>query len=148
MKNYKNLLQRVLKQGSPHTDRTGVGTIRVFGETLKFDLTEGFPVLSLRKAPWKSAIAEMIGFVNAFDHVDQFKEIGCKFWDKNAEDWGQGGYLGRIYGVQARKWRTNNENEYYDQLQSTLDELKYNPDSRRLIVSHWRPDEFHDMALS
>jgi thymidylate synthase len=149
MKNYNELLERVLTQGTLHMDRTGVGTRRIFGAMLEFDLTEGFPVITTRKAPWRSAIAEMVGFINAFRYVKQFEAIGCKFWGANAKDWAGsfgGGYLGRIYGVQAREW-DDGSLEQYDQLKAVLDELRTNPDSRRLLVTHWRPDEFDSMAL-
>lgn len=152
MENYKNLLARILAEGKEHTDRTGVGTVRIFGAMLEFDLAEGFPVLTLRKIPWRSAIAEMIGFVNGFNRASQFEELGCKFWRANAEAWpgnSDGDHLGRIYGVQARRWIDSEDAclEGFDQLGAVLDELQRNPDSRRLLVTHWRPDEFEYMAL-
>jgi len=146
MNNYLALVKKVIQEGDSHTDRTGVGTLRLFGETLAFDLADGFPVLQARKAPWKSAIGEMIGFVNGYNTVEQFEALGCKFWKANAEGWkspyADGDYLGRIYGIQARYW-----NDDYDQLANVFYEIRTNPDSRRLLVTHWRPDEFKYMAL-
>lgn len=149
MNNYVELLEKLLLQGSYHNDRTGVSTIRTFGESLTFDLADGFPVIQCRKAPWKSAIGEMIGFIKGFNTVEQFESLGCKFWKANAEGWkstyADGNYLGRIYGIQARDW--NADSDSYDQLANVFNEIRTNPDSRRLLVTHWRPDEFKYMAL-
>lgn len=146
MKNYVKLLEKVINEGSHHDDRTGVSTVRLFGESLSFDLSDGFPVIQCRKAPWKSAIGEMIGFIKGFNTVEQFESLGCKFWKANAEGWkstyADGDYLGRIYGIQARDW-----NGEYDQLANVFEQIRTNPDSRRLLVTHWRPDEFEYMAL-
>lgn len=149
MRNYMELLSRVYHLGAEHTDRTGVGTIRTFGEVLKFDLADGFPVLAVRKTPWRSAIGEMIAFVRGANTVEEFEELGCKFWKANAEGWdsqlADGNNLGRIYGQQARHWNTGAGT--FDQLASVYSQIKTNPDSRRLLVTHWRPDEFGLMAL-
>lgn len=150
MNNYRDLLAKILAEGSLHTDRTGVGTVRIFGASLEYDLSQGFPVISFRKMPWKGAIGEMIGFVRGANTVEEFELLKCKFWGANAKGWkssqADGNVLGRIYGVQSRWWNTQNGGTY-DQLKNVLDELRSNPDSRRLLVTHWRPDEFKDMAL-
>lgn len=164
MNNYHELLANVLANGSVKTDRTGVGTIGIFGAMLEFDLTDGFPALTTRKIPWKSAIAEQIGFIRGYTNAADFRKLGCKFWDQNAnenEDWLNNRYrkgtddLGEIYGYQARRWEAYKwfgEVDFpaydpYDQLSRVLEELQNNPQSRRLLVSHWRPDRLERMAL-
>jgi thymidylate synthase len=166
MKNYLDLLARILAEGTPHTDRTGVGTRRIFGAMLEFDLTQGFPVDGSRTIPWRSAIGEMCAFINGANKVSQFEAMGCKFWKANADGWqhpmADGEELGAIYGVQSRRWASRflkafkldavegtveSEMQMYDQLAIVLSELKVNPDSRRLLVTHWRPDQLMDMAL-
>jgi thymidylate synthase len=166
MKQYHDLLARILAEGSPHTDRTGVGTRRIFGAMLEFDLTEGFPVDTSRTIPWRSAMGEMCAFINGATTVEQFEAMGCKFWKANAEGWNHphadGNELGAIYGAQARRWVTRHvrklsldaeegsmttEMMLFDQLAAVLNELRGNPDSRRLLVTHWRPDQLADMAL-
>lgn len=166
MRQYHQLLARILAEGTPHTDRTGVGTRRIFGAMLEFDLTEGFPVDSSRTIPWRSAMGEMCAFINGANTVAQFEAMGCKFWKANAEGWNHphadGNELGVIYGVQARKWASRflksfkldavhgtveSEMQTVDQLAEVLTALRENPDSRRLLVTHWRPDQLLDMAL-
>lgn len=150
MKNYLNLVEEVINTGAAHQDRTGVGTRRVFGRTLEFDLAKGFPVLSARRVPWRSAIGEMHAFLNGYNTVEQFESVGCRFWGANAKGWqsdlADGNYLGRIYGQQARAWKTAS-NTRFDQLENVFEQIQNNPNSRRLLVTHWRPDEFDQMAL-
>ena len=162
MKQYQDLLRRVLQTGSRQSNRTGIDTFFVPGEMMKFDLTEGFPVITTRKYDFKKAVAEQIGFINAFTSAADFRALGCPFWDANAnenEAWlnnpNRDGHddLGTIYGFQARNWvhhDYNNENGdlvLHDQFASVINELLINPTSRRLLVSHWRPDQFELMAL-
>jgi thymidylate synthase len=155
MQQYHDLLRHVLQTGSRQSNRTGVDTIFTSGEMLKIDLSEGFPVLTTRKYPWEKPIAEMTGFLNAVTNAKEFRDLGCPFWDANAnenEEWlnnpnrtGQDD-LGPIYGYQSRNW-LRYDGEYLDQFATVLSELFKNPTSRRLMVSHWRPDQFELMAL-
>lgn len=148
MKQYRDILRRVLSEGIPTDDRTGVGTMRVFGEQMRFDLRKGFPAVTYRQIPWRSAIAEQIGFMRGYNTVEQFEALGCKFWRANSDAWAGkkfDGDLGRIYGVQARDWAGHSGP--LDQLKSVYDQIRTNPTSRRMVVSHWRPDELEDMAL-
>lgn len=164
MNNYHELLADVLSRGSTKMDRTGVGTIGLFGVGLEFDLTEGFPALTTRKIPWKSAIGEQIGFIRGYTNAADFRALGCKFWDQNAnenEAWlnnpARRGTddLGEIYGYQARKWAAYTWYDgvdfpvinSHDQLGTVLEALRDSPASRRLLVSHWRPDRLSLMAL-
>ena len=158
MKQLEQLMYDVMMNGTLQSNRTGIDTIGLFGAMLTFDLTEGFPVITTRKAPWKSAIAEQMGFIRAYTSADQFRALGCNFWDANANentDWlsnpNRSGTddLGEIYGHQARHWRSDILAYFYDydQLHTVLNELGTNPQSRRLLVSHWRPDRFVRMAL-
>lgn len=157
MRQLETLMYDVLMKGTRQSNRTGTDTIGLFGAQMRFDLTEGFPVITTRKAPWRSAIAEQIGFIRGYTNAAQFRELGCNFWDANANDnseWlnnpnRQGtDDLGEIYGYQARNWPIQDTNFYkHDQMAYVLNELGANPQSRRLLVSHWRPDRFNHMAL-
>lgn len=151
-----DLMYDVLMNGTRQTNRTGTDTIAKFGAMMTFDLTEGFPVITTRKYPWKSPIAEQIGFMRGYTNAAQFRALGCKFWDANANEnaaWlanpNREGTddLGEIYGFQARHWLTEDKLLGHDQLGTILNELGSNPQSRRLLVSHWRPDRFDYMCL-
>lgn len=144
---YKRLLSKVIKTGTDISDRTGVGTRAIYGEMMRFNLADGFPVGTLRKTAWKSAIGEMIGFMRGYDNAADFRALGCKFWDANALAFSGGDDLGAIYGCQARGWSRSDGNGPLDQLKAVYDQIRDNPTSRRKLVSHWRPDEFHLMAL-
>lgn len=153
MRQYQELLEKVLSEGVNQSDRTGVGTISIAGAMLKFDLTKGFPVVTTRRYPWKAPIAEQTCFIKGKTSAKDFRDAGCKFWDANAAApaWQANPHclgeddLGEIYGVQARRWLTHDG--YHDQFFSVLRELISTPTSRRLLVSHWRPDRFDRMAL-
>ena len=151
MYTYLDLGKKILKQGASHNDRTGVGTRRLFGETLKFDLQDGrhFPLLTTRYAPWKSAINEMLFFLTGSDDIRDLWERGNTYWDANynAESWQQSPYfeeykLGRHYGVQLRQF-----NGRVDQMQRLVEGIGQNPDSRRHIVSMWHPEEIDQVCL-
>lgn len=153
---YKTLLNKVLAEGIETKDRTGVGTLSIFGYQMRFNLMDGFPVIGLRPTPWKSAIAEEIGFQRAYHNANDFKLLGCNFWQANADAWNDSihskgnGDIGRAYGVQARDWRDFDSwsgNQSVDQLKNAYDLIRDNPNSRRIFVSHWRPDELEMMAL-
>lgn len=151
MQNYLLLMRYILSKGTTQSNRTGVNTSMVPGTILKYDLSEGFPVMTTRKAAPKSAMGEMIGFIKGCDNAAQFRALKCKFWDQNAnenKDWlanpnrkGEDD-LGRIYGVQYRDW-----NGELDQLKNAIDLILNNPTSRRILVTAWNPSEFHLMAL-
>lgn len=172
MKQYLDLMQRVLDQGTQQSNRTGVDTIFIAGSMMQFDLADGFPVVTTRKAAWKSAIGEMIGFINGYTNAQQFRDLKCKFWDANAAApaWQANPNckgtddMGVVYGAQARKWDTKHissfivqgddkqinasaEHATFDQLASVIEQIQNNPTSRRLVVSHWRPDQFDAMCL-
>lgn len=155
MKQYLDLMHRVLIDGTRQSNRTGIDTVFLPGDMMKFDLRQGFPVVTTRKAAWKSAIGEMIAFLRADTDIEAFHRLKCKFWDgnANADYWlnnpnnrNPGSDLGEIYGFQWRKF-LREDGSYFDQLESAIDQILHNPTSRRIIVSGWRPDRFDKMAL-
>lgn len=132
MKQYLDLLQKVLDEGIKKTDRTGTGTISYFGPQLRFDLSEGFPLLTTKKLHLKSIIYELLWFLKGDTNIRYLNDHGVKIWN----DWAdENGNLGPVYGAQWRNW--NNEN--IDQIQIVIDQIKNNPDSRRMIVAAWNP---------
>ncbi|PPC99623.1 MAG: thymidylate synthase [Methylotenera sp.] len=154
MKQYHDLLQTILDTGIQQPNRTGIDTLTLPGAMLKFDLREGFPAVTTKKLAFNTMKGELIGFMNAYDSAERFRELGCKIWDANAnknEQWLNSEYrggdddLGRIYGVQWRNWRGPNGD--IDQLVTAILKIKNNPTDRRIIISAWRPDEFEQMAL-
>lgn len=156
MNNYLDLVRDILDNGERTENRTGIATITIYGAMLKFDLAQGFPILTTRQINWKSAFAEMLGFLKGCSNNADFESLGTKVWAQNseAEFWTSNphykgpGDLGRIYGVQARDWRVNNSNDQHiDQLKLVVDLLNKRQDNRRLIVSHWNPGELNQMAL-
>jgi thymidylate synthase len=165
MQQYKDLLTRVLSDGTQQSNRTGVDTIFISGDMMKFDLSQGFPVMTLRQAAWKSAIGEMIGFIGGKTNAADFRALKCKFWDKNANEngidpagnivpnvWLTNPHrkgendLGEIYGHCWRRW-LKEDGTYHDQLFDAINQIVNNPTSRRIIVNSWRPDRFDRMAL-
>jgi len=138
MKNYLALMEKVLSQGDFRVDRTKIGTFALFGETLSFDLTKGFPAVTTKKLFFDSVKAELAGFLEATTRVERMQELGTSIWNANAKN----GELGKIYGYQWRKW-----NGYLDQLQTTVDQIIVNPTSRRHIVTAWNPSELDEMCL-
>lgn len=166
MKQYLDLMQNILINGSWQDNRTGVRTKMLPGAMLKFDLREGFPAVTTKKLYYGAVVGELLGFLRGYDNAHEFNRLGCKVWDanSNAEAWIKSahyrthslafgfdnveavGYLGRIYGVQWRQWLTAH-NEYLDQIANLIEQIKTNPTSRRLLVTAWRPDELHEMAL-
>lgn len=157
MKQYLDLVERVLYYGRSAKDRTGVGTIRLFGEVLRFDLQSGFPAVTCKELKFKSVAAELAGFLKGHQYAFQMEEEGTKIWNANAEAFYQSGkspssdpaYLGPIYGAQWRNWQPNlnDEDPPIDQLRLVVDEIKSNPTSRRLLVTAWNPGELHLMCL-
>lgn len=143
MKPYLDLMQHVLAHGNDKSDRTGTGTRSVFGYQMRFNLADGFPVLTTKKLHLKSIIHELLWFLQGDTNIRYLQENGVKIWDEWADE---NGNLGRIYGAQWRSWRGAN-GETIDQIANLVEQIKRNPDSRRLIVSAWNPAEVDDMAL-
>lgn len=139
MKSYQDLLQHILDNGSEKTDRTGTGTWSVFGYQMRFDLTQGFPLLTTKKVHMKSVIYELLWFLNGDTNIRFLQENGVRIWNEWADD---NGDLGPVYGKQWRDWNG------HDQIQTVLETLKTDPDSRRMLVSSWNVSELGQMALS
>ncbi len=140
---YLQLLRLVLEQGRPKPDRTGTGTLSVFGAQTRCALREGFPLLTTKKLHLRSIIHELLWFLRGDTNVKYLREHGVTIWDEWAD---QDGNLGRIYGAQWCHWRTP-DGRTINQIDRVIDEIKANPDSRRLIVSAWNPGEIEQMAL-
>ena len=143
MKQYLDLLQHVLDNGTDKSDRTGTGTRSVFGYQMRFNLADGFPVLTTKKLHLKSIIHELLWFLAGDTNIRYLKENGVRIWDEWADE---NGDLGRVYGAQWRSWRGANGGTV-DQIANVVRQIRQTPDSRRLIVSAWNPAEVDDMAL-
>jgi thymidylate synthase len=143
VRNYLNLLETVLNHGARKSDRTGVGTLSQFGYQMRFDLEAGFPLVTTKKVHLKSIIYELLWFIRGDTNIRYLKEHGVSIWDEWAD---QNGDLGPVYGAQWRKWQTA-RGETIDQLSWVINEIKKNPDSRRLIVSAWNVGELSQMKL-
>lgn len=144
MKAYHDLLRRVLDEGVKKTDRTGTGTLAVFGHQMRFDLTEGFPLVTTKKLHLKSIIHELIWFLRGDTNVRYLQENGVSIWDEWADEKGD---LGPVYGRQWRSWAAP-DGQVIDQIEWVTREIRNNPDSRRLIVSAWNPADIPRMALA
>jgi thymidylate synthase len=140
---YLALLQEVLEQGAPKADRTGTGTRSVFGRQLRFDLTQGFPLVTTKKLHLRSIVHELLWFIRGETNVAYLRDNKVSIWDEWADADGE---LGPVYGKQWRRW-TGSDGSEIDQLRWVLDEIKRNPDSRRLIVSAWNVADLPRMAL-
>ena len=143
MKQYLDLLQHVLDNGAPREDRTGTGTLSVFGHQMRFDLSEGFPVLTTKKLHLKSIIHELLWFLKGETNVRYLQENGVRIWNEWADKEGE---LGPIYGYQWRSWPTPH-GEHIDQISNAIDQIKNNPLSRRIIVSAWNVGQLDEMNL-
>lgn len=143
MQPYQDLLRHILEQGTPKSDRTGTGTLSCFGYQMRFDLNEGFPMVTTKKLHLKSIIYELLWFIKGDTNVQYLQDHGVKIWDEWARE---NGDLGPVYGKQWRSWQGAN-GQTYDQLMDVIQQLKTNPDSRRMIVSAWNVAELKDMAL-
>lgn len=143
MKQYLELLDHVLKNGTRKADRTGTGTMSVFGYQMRFDLADGFPVLTTKKLHLKSIIHELLWFISGSTNTAYLKENGVKIWDEWADE---NGDLGPVYGYQWRSWPSSDGSKI-DQLSNVIRSIRENPDSRRHIVSAWNPGEIEKMAL-
>ena len=143
MKTYLELLEHVLKNGDFKPDRTGTGTYSVFGAQMRFDLTQGFPLLTTKKLHLRSIIYELLWFIQGDTNIRYLKEHGVSIWDEWADEHGD---LGPVYGKQWRRWEAS-DGRVIDQLTQVIDQIKQNPDSRRLLVCAWNPCEVNQMAL-
>lgn len=144
MQQYHQLLQHILDNGVEKQDRTGTGTISVFGYQMRFDLAKGFPMITTKKLHLKSIIYELLWFLKGDTNVAYLKENGVSIWDEWANE---NGDLGPVYGHQWRSW-TGAESETFDQIKDVIHQLKTNPDSRRMIVNAWNVADLPKMALS
>lgn len=143
MKQYVDLVNRVLREGEPRADRTGVGTLAVFGGRIEFDLRERFPLVTVKETRWKTAFLEMLWFLRGEPNTEYLRQHGCTLWDAWADE---NGNLGPVYGAQWREWPAAKKS-YVDQIAVLIDGLKNNPQGRRHIVSAWNVAELDDMAL-
>lgn len=140
---YEDLLREVLEQGVHKGDRTGTGTTSVFGRQLRFDLSQGFPLITTKRVHFKSVAYELLWFLRGDSNVRWLQEHGVTIWDEWADADGE---LGPVYGVQWRSWPTP-DGQHIDQIGQLIDQIRANPDSRRLMVSAWNPAAIPDMAL-
>ena len=143
MKQYHDLLKHILKNGKKKSDRTGTGTLSVFGYQMRFDLTKGFPCLTTKKLHLRSIIYELLWFLKGESNIKYLKDNNVRIWDEWADEKGD---LGPVYGVQWRKWEDKNGN-LLDQIKNLIFDIKNNPYSRRHIVSAWNVGDLNNMAL-
>src|SRR5437868_5168996 len=143
MRQYLDLMKRILKEGVEKRDRTGTGTLSVFGHQMRFDLADGFPLITTKKLHLKSIVHELLWFLAGDTNVKYLNEHGVRIWDEWADERGE---LGPVYGQQWRSWPAA-DGAAIDQIAHVVEMIKKNPDSRRLIVSAWNPAEIDKMAL-
>ena len=143
MKAYHQLLEQIIQTGVSKEDRTGTGTLSIFGPQLRFDLNEGFPLLTTKKVHFKSVVYELLWFITGSTNVQYLQENGVSIWDEWADAEGE---LGPVYGKQWRRWQKT-DGSTVDQLAEVVDQLRRNPDSRRLLVSAWNVADIPSMAL-
>lgn len=143
MQQYLNLLHRILEEGKVKTDRTGTGTKSIFGHQMRFNLEDGFPVLTTKKLHLKSIIYELLWFLKGDTNVKYLQEHGVSIWDEWADE---NGDLGPVYGHQWRSW-PDHRGGTIDQIQNVIDLIKHHPDSRRMLVTAWNPADISEMAL-
>jgi len=143
MQQYLELMQHVLNNGTKKEDRTGTGTVSVFGYQMRFNLADGFPVVTTKKLHLRSIIHELLWFLKGDTNIRYLKENGVRIWDEWADENGE---LGPVYGSQWRSWPTP-DGRHIDQISQVVEQIKNNPDSRRIIVSAWNVAEVENMAL-
>ena len=143
MRQYLDMINHILNVGQIKGDRTGTGTLSTFGYQNRYDLNEGFPLLTTKKIHFKSVVVELLWFINGDTNVKFLQDNGCRIWNEWADENGE---LGPVYGAQWRKWK-NSEGKEFDQLKSLIDGLKENPQSRRHIINAWNVGELENMAL-
>ncbi len=141
MKQYHDLIKHILEEGTQKGDRTGTGTLSVFGHQMRFDLSEGFPMITTKKLHLKSIIYELLWFLNGDTNIKYLQENGVKIWNEWADE---NGDLGPVYGKQWRSWN----NEEIDQIKEVIHTLKNNPNSRRMLVSAWNPSVLPNTSIS
>ena len=145
---YEEMMRHVFENGAVKTDRTGTGTRSVFGHQMRFDLTKGFPLITTKRVPFRLIAAELLWFLSGSTNNNDLKAMGCNIWDEWA---GPDGDLGPIYGKQWRSWAGPSPEGgmvYTDQILTAVQQLKHDPDSRRIVVSAWNPCDLHAMALA
>lgn len=156
MKQYQDYLRNILENGERRSNRTGVDTIGITGAMMQFNLADGFPAVTTKRLAYKSAVGELIGFLRGYTSAAQFRELGCKIWDADANEnpeWLANPFrrgeddLGPIYGAQWRHWGDSGGGQGIDQLLNLIDGLIENPTGRRHIMTAWQPDELHLMAV-
>jgi thymidylate synthase len=143
MRQYQDLMERILADGVEKHDRTGTGTFSVFGHQMRFDLSEGFPLLTTKKLHVKSIVHELLWFLAGDTNIKYLNEHGVRIWDEWADERGE---LGPVYGQQWRSWPAQ-DGKTIDQISNVIAMIKRNPDSRRLLVTAWNPAEVDRMAL-
>ena len=144
MQVYLDYLKTVLEKGTEKTDRTGTGTLSIFGHQMRFNLQEGFPLVTTKRCHIRSIIHELLWFLKGDTNINYLKENKVTIWDEWADEQGN---LGPVYGHQWRSWPTA-DGRYIDQIQTVMNQLKQDPDSRRIIVSAWNVGELDKMALA
>ena len=143
METYLDLLRRILNEGIKKGDRTGTGTLSIFGHQMRFPLNNGFPAVTTKRVHWPSVIHELLWFISGETNIEYLKKNKIRIWNEWADE---NGDLGPVYGKQWRKWETN-EGHVIDQLEQAIELIKNNPESRRIIVSAWNVGELSKMAL-
>lgn len=144
---YEDLLRKILMEGNPKSDRTGTGTISLFGQQMRFDLSEGFPLLTTKRVFFKGIAYELLWFLKGSGNVRWLQEHNVHIWDEWADE---NGDLGPVYGVQWRSWPAptpSDPNRTIDQISNVLELIRTQPDSRRMVVTAWNPAEVEQMAL-
>jgi len=147
MQNYLDLERSILERGTPKTDRTGTGTLSLFGAQLRFDLAAGFPLVTTKRVHLKSIIHELLWFISGDTNIRTLRDHGVTIWDEWADEDGE---LGPVYGSQWRNWPAaaeNGETRYIDQLATVVDQIRESPDSRRIVLSAWNVGEISRMKL-
>lgn len=153
MRQYLDVLRKIIEEGTNRPDRTGVGSRALFGLPMRFKMSDGFPAVTTKKLAFEAVKAELLWFLSGSSDVKELQKLGCHIWDgnANADYWKPKakfeGDLGRIYGVQWRKWKSPYSETPIDQIANAVKKLKENPNDRRIIVSAWNPAELDMMAL-
>ena len=143
MQQYLDFLRRILDEGSVKEDRTGTGTVSLFGHQMRFDLSDGFPAVTTKKVHWPSVIHELLWFLSGETNIGYLRDNGVRIWNEWADE---NGDLGPVYGKQWRRWETP-DGKVVDQISNAVEMIKENPESRRIIISAWNVGELDQMAL-